>query len=210
MALLPPFLLSTFNQARICGNPLLHGYRSRSGGSSKLIRRIQSVSGRGRRINHNAGASYRASLRINDVVLAVRGTPTQGDRLSGRNAGGVRAKAADSGVRTSWYISRRKNCARLNYFKIGSSNLFKQIEIGVVPAIVWRAASSLIGVPAGTSTLPPTTMFSAEMRPAIFSKMGSLFARSGVMSRTQIPLVVPQSSSRTITSWATSTRRRVR
>ena len=140
MALLPPFLPSTFNQARICGNPLLHGYRSRSGGSSKLIRRIQSVSGRGRRINHNAGASYRASLRINDVVLAVRGTPTQGDRLSGRNAGGVRAKAADSGVRTSWYISRRKNCARLNYFKIGSSNLFKQIEIGVVPAIIRCAA----------------------------------------------------------------------
>src|SRR5216684_293494 len=40
--------------------------------------------------------------------------------------------------------------------------------------------------------------------------MGSVFARSGVMSRTQIPLVVPQSSSLTMTSWATSTRRRVR
>src|SRR4029077_5871755 len=77
-------------------------------------------------------------------------------------------------------------------------------------SMICRAFSSVIEVPLATSTLPPTVMSSAATRPAIFSKMGSLRARSAVMSRTQIPLAVPQSSSRTITSCATSTRRRVR
>ena len=77
MALLPPFLPSTFNQARICGNPLLHGYRSRSGGSSKLIRRIQRIGcGGGRRYDH-ARTAHRANLRANDVIGAVGDTPTQ-------------------------------------------------------------------------------------------------------------------------------------
>jgi hypothetical protein len=68
----------------------------------------------------------------------------------------------------------------------------------------------LIDAPVWTRTLLSTVMSSAATRPAIFSKIGSVFALSGLMSRTQMPLVVPQSSTRTITSWATSTRRRVK
>ena len=74
------------------------------------------------------------------------------------------------------------------------------------------ASSSVIILSLDTSTLPvsASTKSSHRYRPIRRSCMDSMTSLPSRMSKTSRPVAAPQSSSRMITSWETSTRRRVR
>ncbi len=83
----------------------------------------------------------------------------------------------------------------------------------VMPAFtIFSAAASPIICSPATITSPVLGSITSEQvkRPTSRSRIGSIISLPSLMSDTQMPSVVPQSSSRTITSWETSTRRRVR
>ena len=79
-----------------------------------------------------------------------------------------------------------------------------------------RCSMSVISVPRFTAVLLPAFTSSARTRPnSLVSRMDLLTGTidpSGIreLTRTGIPRSEAQSSSRTMTSWATSTNRRVR
>ena len=74
------------------------------------------------------------------------------------------------------------------------------------------AVSSVISSLTRTMTWPPngSLMFSRLTRPTMRSRRGSITSPDSMMGRMSMPSTVPQSCSEMITSWLTSTRRRVR
>ena len=73
------------------------------------------------------------------------------------------------------------------------------------------AVSSVISSLASTMTWPSMSlMFSRLTRPTMRSRRGSITSPDSMMGRMSMPSTVPQSCSEMITSWLTSTRRRVR
>jgi hypothetical protein len=74
------------------------------------------------------------------------------------------------------------------------------------------ALSSSISSPMSrmTSPLNGSRIVSSVTRPTMRSRSGSMISPDSMMARASMPSRVPQSHSEMITSWATSTRRRVR
>jgi hypothetical protein len=74
------------------------------------------------------------------------------------------------------------------------------------------AFSSVISSLTWTMTWPPkgSLMFSRLTRPTMRSRRGSITSPDSMMGRMSMPSTVPQSWSEMITSWDTSTSRRVR
>ena len=74
------------------------------------------------------------------------------------------------------------------------------------------AFSSVISSLTFTSTSPPngSLMFSRLTRPTMRSRSGSMTSPDSMIGLMSMPSTVPQSYSLMITSWLTSTRRRVR
>ena len=74
------------------------------------------------------------------------------------------------------------------------------------------AISSVISWLASTITEPSigSLLFSRLTRPMMRSRRGSMTSPDSMIGRISMPSTVPQSCSEMITSWLTSTRRRVR
>jgi len=97
--------------------------RYRRGSSPKLIGSVERIGCRCRRYDHDASAAHRPSLRIDDVVGAVRHRPAQGHWRSRSNGGGVGGEAADGWCGTSGYVGRRVDRTHLHDFEIGSRDV---------------------------------------------------------------------------------------
>jgi hypothetical protein len=79
-------------------------------------------------------------------------------------------------------------------------------------AWISAAVSSVISSLAFTRVVPSigSFTFSRLTRPMMRSRSGSITSPDSMIGRMSMPSIVPQSCSEMITSWLTSTRRRVR
>ena len=88
-----------------------------------------------------------------------------------------------------------------------------RISTRVMPRLSSRAASSSLSIRSAgqrTSPVSGSTMSRTGKRPRRRSANFSIVWPFSLISSTQMPWSTPQSSSRMMTSWLTSTRRRVR
>ena len=78
--------------------------------------------------------------------------------------------------------------------------------------IAWAMSSviSSLALTIVTPLLIGSLMFSRLTRPMMRSRSGSMTSPDSTIGRISMPSTVPQSCSEMITSWLTSTRRRVR